>query len=561
MFAAVALMLTACSSDIQELAKPAEPKTGEGIPFSATISMVSDSPTRTLLAEGTDGKSITDTWKSGDKVALIYKIGDDTHVSEATVTPQDDKSALISGTIDDGVTDNTPVTIVYPYTAVRTDAGDNYGKIQPIFTNQKGTLDDIATNFDYRQGEGLLMVSDKATLKKAVTMASNIAIWKLTLQDESNNDAIVPTYCKIIYGSDAIAEIEGDFTSNELYLALPAVSNETLSFDVNTTGKKYIFSKTGFTLEKGKFYKSTAKMTKCTQIVNLSSLTADYVAQDGDLLTGALANNVKISIADNATVILHNVDINVNESGNRRKWNADNDGDVNHQHAGIICNGSATIVLSGKNRVYESASDYAGIQIGGNGTTLTIKGDGELKAGVDNNIGAGLGCSNAQSGGNIKIEGGTIYVSAALGAGIGSASGNNGASSCGNITISGGTIYAKSNDGAGIGCGVNSQCGDINITGGTIIVEPNNISSANTGSGIGSGDGSFSQCCNITITSGVTKVYVKKGSRAIDCIGKGETSGSCGAIRIGGIEYWNGGEYENEAAKAYLQAAELLYEP
>ncbi|MBR2150259.1 MAG: hypothetical protein IJ902_09410 [Prevotella sp.] len=43
--------------------------------------------------------------------------------------------------------------------------------------------------------------------------------------------------------------------------------------------------------------------------VDLSSITSDYTVKDGTTLTGNLTKNVKISIANNATVTLNNVNI------------------------------------------------------------------------------------------------------------------------------------------------------------------------------------------------------------------------------------------------------------
>ena len=39
-------------------------------------------------------------------------------------------------------------------------------------------------------------------------------------------------------------------------------------------------------------------------IVDLSQLTSDYVAQDGDVLTGSLKAEVMISVADGASITL-----------------------------------------------------------------------------------------------------------------------------------------------------------------------------------------------------------------------------------------------------------------
>ena len=49
---------------------------------------------------------------------------------------------------------------------------------------------------------------------------------------------------------------------------------------------------------------------KAQSVVNLAGVTTDTVIQDGQTLTGTLGTNVKISIADGATVTLDGVSIN-----------------------------------------------------------------------------------------------------------------------------------------------------------------------------------------------------------------------------------------------------------
>lgn len=163
-------------------------------------------------------------------------------------------------------------------------------------------------------------------------------------------------------------------------------------------------------------------------IILIDTLTTDYIAQDGDILTGTLGANVKISIADGATVTLDSMTIDGVSSGNTL-W------------AGITCLGDATLILRGENYVTSMCEYYPGIQAAkrqgeGEEYTLTIDGNGSLTA----------------DGGN-------------LGAGIGTGSFS---SSCGNISIFGGTVTATGGkSAAGIGAGLdNSSCGDISIAGG-----------------------------------------------------------------------------------------------
>ena len=197
-------------------------------------------------------------------------------------------------------------------------------------------------------------------------------------------------------------------------------------------------------------------------IVDLSTLTADYEAQNGDVLTGTLAANVKITIADGATVTLSGAVIN---------------GENNSFWAGLTLAGDGTIILSGENSVKGFYEDYPGIFVPVN-KTLTIQGDGSLTA-SSNGYGAGIGGGFDIASGNITIDGGTITATGGNhAAGIGS---GNGGSSCGAITITSGVtkVTATKADNAtnsiGKGSGDNATCGTVTI-GGTVY--PDGISTS-----------------------------------------------------------------------------------
>ena len=258
-------------------------------------------------------------------------------------------------------------------------------------------------------------------------------------------------------------------------------------------------------------------VTDAPTAIDLSKLTGDYTAKNGETLTGKLAGNYKITIADGATVTLADVTIN---GVNNEIYN----------WAGITCAGDATIILNGTtNTVKGFYQGFPGIYVPGdaepaNNKTLTIKGTGSLEA-SSNGIGAGIGGGNGIACGNIKIEGGTITATGGEGAaGIGSAQGSN----CGSITISGGSVTATGGaNGAGIGSGNDgANCGTITISGGTVTA-----TGGSNAAGIGSGKNA--KCGDITITTGVTQVTATKGSDAPNSIGAGGGTGTCGTVTIG----------------------------
>ena len=251
--------------------------------------------------------------------------------------------------------------------------------------------------------------------------------------------------------------------------------------------------------------------------IDLSTITSNYVAQDGDVLTGTLGANVKISIAAGATVTLDGVTIN-GTGGYSDPW------------AGLTCEGNATIILKGTNTVKAFHANYPGIQAAhntGSGAeyTLTIKGTGSLTASSVND-GAGIG-GGKEDCGNIHILDGTITaIGGKYGAGIGSGS----PTTCGTITIEGGVITA-----------IGGYCG------------------AGIGSGCGDWSSQSASCGAIKITSGVTSVTATKGDLAPNSIGKGKDS-TCGTVTIGGKLYWDGSAYRN-GGDTYLCESTYTYIP
>ena len=276
---------------------------------------------------------------------------------------------------------------------------------------------------------------------------------------------------------------------------------------------------------------------------DLSLLTEDYTAHDGEVLTGTLSNNIKIMIDSSATVTLAGVIIN-GAPNQIYKW------------AGITCLGDATLILADStvNIVKGFHGFYPGIQPGPKGTTLTICGTGALSA-SSNGRAPGIGSCSIDDGeficGNICIEGGTITAEGGNGAaGIGSARVMDGISQCGDITITGGTVTAiGGGNGAGIGSGyvMNgvSQCGDITIMGGTVMAKGGE---KGAGIGCGFGYGGTTQCGNITINGGndfVSVTAIKGGSGVNKPIGLSSTNlrnNTCGIITFNNTKVFDGND-------------------
>ena len=258
-------------------------------------------------------------------------------------------------------------------------------------------------------------------------------------------------------------------------------------------------------------FQSFTPAAPTSAVIDLATITTDYVIPDGATLTGTLQNNVILTVADNATITLSDVNINWND-----QW-------TGGEHAGLTCN-NATIILAdcSVNRIKGFLDGTAGIHVRPN-YTLTIEGNGTLYTATHGG-GAGIGCGygSGRNGGNIVINGGTIYATGGvLAAGIGAG----GRARIGNITINGGIICANAgSNSAGIGCGQTKN------------------------------NSEKSQCGNITITNGVKYLKATKGSGSgvAHSIGKGSNSGTalCGTLTINGTTYDN-----------YISANSYTYSP
>lgn len=183
-------------------------------------------------------------------------------------------------------------------------------------------------------------------------------------------------------------------------------------------------------------------------IIDLSTLTSDSEARDGDVLTGISGHSVVIQ--PNATVILHDAQIATSSS------------------SPISCAGSATVLLAGENRLTVNGwCSCAGLEVSGDSVLRisNLPNDTDASLCVTGGVySAGIGCSDfnetwtTSKGGTIIIDGGRIT---AVGGGKGIGIGGGGAS--GKVIINGGEINAD-----GIGGGYNIAGGTVEIKSGVI---------------------------------------------------------------------------------------------
>ena len=338
------------------------------------------------------------------------------------------------------------------------------------------------------------------------------------------------TVATITFGSNTITAgtsgavsfaTDGDGNGWAILLMQDGVDEATVTADGYFDGKCDVPE-----ITRNMWYNEGVEVSLEPKTINLSEVSGDKTIQDGYTVTGTLGAEVKISIADGATVTLDGVSINAEGT-----WKSGN-------YAGITCLGNATLILKdgSTNTVKGFNWNYPGIYVPDvpEGSTLIIKGGaagtGKLTA-SSNGYGAGIGGGYDE--GDYEI-------------------------SCGNIEIQGGDITATGGEqAAGIGSGSDfASCGTITISGGTV--------TANGGShaaGIGSGSSSGAVCGDITITTDVTQVTATKVDGAPYSIGAG-VDGTCdGTVTIGGVVFYDATNGYQNGYQALLQNSSFSVPP
>ena len=572
MAAALIITTTACSNEdyFADEPTPATTKASKTYTMTVSAAMPADDATRALSV---DGKKLNATWAAGDAVKVYKTVSGanvtdpETYVEVGTLKATNISADGLSATLTVTVALDSKVRLSFFYVGQYND-GTATGSVASTtydYSSQTGTLDDVATRFDRAMtalsASKYEIDGNRITTNNTLSFTNQQAIVTFKLKNASGSTVSVSnlkveatggySFSMSGNGTNGVPATASTITvtpasaANTFTIAIPPISSGTATFPIRLTadgtdGYTYYYEKDNVTaFAKGQYYEISVKMKR---FKDLSKLTANYTAQDGDELRGTITSGKHLSIASGASVTLNGVTISEG---------------VSSGYSGITCVGDASITLVGENNISTLSSYCCGIEAGGSGTTLNI--------GTGNSKGAGIGGKYGKDCGAINISGGTINATGGyFAAGIGSSDNK----SCGSITISDGTIIATTGDssagigsghkgtcgdiiisggnvsatggyfGAGIGTGQNGICGSIIISGGTINATAGN----NSGAGIGSAEvGKFS---SITITDGISRVTVT-GCPDPQPIGKGNGDTVSGTVTVDGVANWMGGETEH----------------
>lgn len=139
------------------------------------------------------------------------------------------------------------------------------------YTGQKGTLADIAANYDYARAEDVRfdIKNDHIEGVSSASFVNQQAIVKFTLKDNTGAILLNPRALTIAYGSETISLTDipdATYTTNGnsvLYVAIPGFSGQNVTLTATCSSGTYTYtSSSAKTFINGKYYEISVKMTK-----------------------------------------------------------------------------------------------------------------------------------------------------------------------------------------------------------------------------------------------------------------------------------------------------------
>ena len=265
--------LAACTSEeITEVEQPA--KHVYTMAISASLGEGS-AVTRALTESGT---SLTASWEK--ETDNVYVKKGDTWLGGSLQPDADGATATLKGTLSGtALAANDALTLQFPKSGDITYAG------------QKGTLEDIAANYDYATAtvtvKEISSANNIVPESETTTFTNLQPIVKFTLQN-GGGTALNATALKINDGTSDVVTLtsipDATYSTNGsgvLYVAIPAISNKDVTLTATVGGKDYSTTKANVTFANGKYYTVTAtlKATPTVTAPTANSLTYTGSAQ------------------------------------------------------------------------------------------------------------------------------------------------------------------------------------------------------------------------------------------------------------------------------------------
>ena len=262
---------TACSSDNDIIDEQHNQTANASGKYTFTIKAAKgdNANSRATRALAVNGDDIAATWTAGDQVTVYNEtkkaalggyLEAETSGIETTLTGD------LTGTIEEG----DMLTLKF---------------LSANYNNQQGTLAYIAANCDYATASVTVSRISGSTIVPVAAeteFTNQQAIVKFSLRD--SNGSGLPNHTSkllVIVDKSTIYTVNPANQVNDIYVALPAISNKTITLSATVGSSTYVYTKTGVTFANGEFYAiNPVKMQ-----IGATTLTETISNQTGNIVT------------------------------------------------------------------------------------------------------------------------------------------------------------------------------------------------------------------------------------------------------------------------------------
>ncbi len=266
-------MLFSCARD-REMDVPVQPDQEKVLTYTLTVEAGKGERSDTKALD-IDGTALKATWAEGETVRVFRG-----ELLLGTLTAQTaGQSTKLTGEIKGEIKEDDKFTLRF---------------LNPSYASQDGTIQYIAANCDYAVAnvtvtniEGGTVTTDKATFQ------NQQAIVKFSLRN-ADNTADISANSLMITLPDQVIRVTPASAQNEFYVAVPALSSQSISLKALVENDVYDLNKDEVSLAAGSYYNITAKLSKTGIVVvhNESELTSAVTTNGVQIL---FANDISIS--------------------------------------------------------------------------------------------------------------------------------------------------------------------------------------------------------------------------------------------------------------------------
>ena len=369
------MLLFSCAKEMEQpeqIEKPAR----EGKTYTLTVTAGKGERPDTK-ALGFDGTTLKATWAIGEEVS-VYK-GEDL-LGTLSAGSAGTKTTL-SGSVSGDLSMDDVLTLRF---------------LSPDYASQDGTLDYIAAHCDYAVADvTVTSVVGTTVTTTSATFENRQAIVKFRLRNADNTADLAARPLVVTAGLETLTVTPASATS-ELYVAVPAIAVKPLLLKATVGETLYLLNKSGLTLEAGKYYAITARLSSAIVVHNESELLSAVSTDNAHIL---FANDIPITalvnIADSRTITIDLNGFTLDRGCTSRDW--DHGGQVFAVRTGTTLNLSGGTLTGGW---------------GGNGGALDIENGATVNLTnvtvTGNHADDRGGGISIQSGGTLNMTGGAI---------------------------------------------------------------------------------------------------------------------------------------------------------